>query len=42
MSAEVASTPEASAPITVSAPENAAPEREDAPASSPEKDQTEA
>lgn len=42
VSAEVASTPEASAPVTVSAPENAAPEREDAPASSPEKDQTEA
>ena len=42
VSAEVASTPEASAPVTVSAPENAAPEREDAPASSPDKDQTEA
>jgi hypothetical protein len=42
VSAEVASTPQAPAPITVSAPENAAPEREDAPASSPEKDQTEA
>ena len=42
VSAEVASTPQAPAPITVSAPENAAPEREDAPASSPDKDQTEA
>ena len=42
LSAEVASTPQAPAPVTVSAPENAAPEREDAPASSPEKDQTEA
>ena len=42
VSAEVASTPQAPAPVTVSAPENAAPEREDAPASSPEKDQTEA
>ena len=42
LSAEVASTPQAPAPITVSTPENAAPEREDAPASSPDKDQTEA
>ena len=42
VSAEVASTPQAPAPVTVSAPENAAPEREDAPASSPDKDQTEA
>ena len=42
VSAEVASTPQAPAPITVSALENAAPEREDAPASSPDKDQTEA
>jgi len=42
VSAEVASTPQAPAPITVSAPENAVSEREDAPASSPEKDQTEA
>jgi len=42
VSAEVASTPQAPAPITVSAPENAGPEREDAPASSPDKDQTEA
>ena len=41
-SAEVVSVPQAPAPVTVSAPENAAPEREDAPASSPEKDQTEA
>ena len=42
LSAEVASTPQAPAPITVSTPENAAPEHEDAPASSPDKDQTEA
>ena len=33
---------EAPAPVTVSAPESAAPGHEDAPASSPEKDQTEA
>ena len=42
VSAEVVSVPQAPAPITVSAPENAVSEREDAPASSPEKDQTEA
>lgn len=42
VSAEVASTPQAPAPITVSAPESVASAHEDAPASSPEKDQTEA